>query len=231
MGKILLIETATEVCSIGLAIDGQLVAIEESFIRNEHAAKIQLLVEKTLLQADCSLKQIQAVAISIGPGSYTGLRVGLSAAKGYAFALDIPMIAINTLASLAYQGLKSNLFTKNALLIPMIDARRMEVYTGVWNDEFSNINPVAPMILEESSFNELLEAQTCFIMGSGAEKFKNLCNSKNLVYLNNIQSSVKGMYALANEFYEKKHFADIAYIEPFYLKEFIGTTPKKIFQI
>jgi len=229
MGKILLIETATEVCSIGLSIEGQLVAIEESFIRNEHAAKIQLLVEKTLLQADCTLKQIQAVAISIGPGSYTGLRVGLSAAKGYAFALDIPLIAINTLASLAYQGLNSPNYSKNGLLVPMIDARRMEVYAGVWNDEFININPVAPVILEESSFNELLEVQTCYIMGSGAEKFKNICKSPNLVYLNNIHSSVRGMYALANELFEKKHFADIAYIEPFYLKEFIGTTPKKIF--
>jgi tRNA threonylcarbamoyladenosine biosynthesis protein TsaB len=229
MGKILLIETATEVCSIGLSIDGHLVAIEESFIKNEHASKIQLLVEKTLQKANCSLKQIQAVAISIGPGSYTGLRVGLSAAKGYAFALDIPLIAINTLASLAYQGLNNPNYSKNGLLIPMIDARRMEVYTGVWTSELINIKTIAPEILDENSFQELLQDQTCCIMGSGAEKFKTICKSPNLIYLNEIQSSVRGMCSQANELFEKKLFEDIAYIEPFYLKEFIGTTPKKIF--
>jgi tRNA threonylcarbamoyladenosine biosynthesis protein TsaB len=229
MGKILLIETATEVCSIGLSINGELVSIEENFIKNEHAAKIQLLVEKTLLKANCSLNQIQAIAISIGPGSYTGLRVGLSAAKGYAFALDIPLIAINTLESLAFQGIQNPRYTKNGLVIPMIDARRMEVYTGVWNNELVNIQAIAPVILDENSFQDLLAAQTCFIMGSGAEKFKNCCQSPNLIYLQEIQSSVNGMCTLANELYEKKQFADIAYIEPFYLKEFIGTTPKKIF--
>lgn len=229
MASILLIETATDVCSVGLSVNGQLVACKESFIKNEHAAMLQVLVDRTLIEANSTFKQLDAIAISIGPGSYTGLRVGLSAAKGYCFALDIPLIAINTLESLAFQGLQNQMFTKNGLLIPMIDARRMEVYTGIWNDELMNIKPISPEIIDENSFQDLLDTQICYVMGTGAEKFKKVCKSPNLVFLNDIQSSVRGMNSIADDLFEKNQFADIAYIEPFYLKEFIGTTPKKIF--
>ncbi len=229
MATILLIETATDVCSVGIASNGKLVCVEESFVKNAHASQLQVLVEKAIQKATITLNQINAIAISIGPGSYTGLRVGLSAAKGYCFALNIPLIAIDTLESLAYQASKHTDFNNQGYLIPLLDARRMEVYTSVWDASLNKIKDVSPIILDAFSFQEYLSKGDCFIFGSGAEKFKAICNATNLIYLHEIYSSVKGMAGIAFNCFQENRFADIAYIEPFYLKDFVGTTPKKLF--
>lgn len=229
MTSILLIETATDVCSVGISTNGELVGMEELFIKNEHAAQLQVLVAKVLQKVQLELNQIDAVAISIGPGSYTGLRVGLSAAKGYCFALNIPLIAIGTLDAMAYQASMHPDFKGNGYLIPQLDARRMEVYSGVWNAALQIIEPVSPVILDASSYQKYLAVDTCYVFGSGAEKFKNHCKSAHLVYLHSLYASVKGMAKIAFTHYQENRVADIAYIEPFYLKDFIGTTPKKLF--
>jgi tRNA threonylcarbamoyladenosine biosynthesis protein TsaB len=229
MAIILLIETATDVCSVGISINGNLISIEESFVKNAHAAQLQILVETAIKKAAITLNQINAVAISIGPGSYTGLRVGLSAAKGYCFALNIPLIAIDTLESLTYQA--SNLLSikKTDYYIPLLDARRMEVYTGVWDASLNKIKEVTPVILDAFSFQDYLAKGDCIIFGSGAQKFKDICNATNLIYLKDVYASVKGMAVIAFHAFQESKFADIAYIEPFYLKDFVGTTPKKLF--
>ncbi len=229
MAIILLIETATDVCSVGISINGNLISIEESFVKNAHAAQLQILVETAIKKAAITLNQINAVSISIGPGSYTGLRVGLSAAKGYCFALNIPLIAIDTLESLTYQA--SNLLSikKTDYYIPLLDARRMEVYTGVWDASLKKIKEVTPVILDAFSFQDYLANGDCIIFGSGAQKFKDICNATNLIYLQDVYASVKGMAVIAFHAFQESKFADIAYIEPFYLKDFVGTTPKKLF--
>ncbi len=231
MAYILCIETATEICSVAIAFNGETIAIENDYSGNSHASQLHLIVARVLQKAGITFKELSAVAISKGPGSYTGLRVGVSAAKGYCYVLNIPLIAINTLQSLANGYLMQNP-NYSGLICPMIDARRMEVYCAVFDSNLNEILPTQAKIIDELSFaNELAQNEIVFI-GNGAEK----CNGK-FEYLSRFSGTkfeigyvcnASFISTLAQAAFDKNEFEDLAYFEPFYLKDFVGTIAKKL---
>ncbi len=229
MPKILCIETATEVCSVAISSQGKLLALEENHDGNAHASQLHNLVQKVLDSAGITLQDLDAVAVSKGPGSYTGLRVGVSTAKGYCYALGIPLIAINTLESLVRaQELGEREQATKSLYVPMLDARRMEVYCAVFDSRANMIQETEAKIMDESSFEDLLDENEIYFLGNGAVKCKNLLTHPNAKFLDNVLCSAKGMVDAAFEAFQAKRFEDTAYFEPFYLKDFVGTTPKKL---
>jgi tRNA threonylcarbamoyladenosine biosynthesis protein TsaB len=229
MPKILCIETATEVCSVAISSRGKLLALEENHDGNAHASQLHNLVQKVLDSAGITLQDLDAVAVSKGPGSYTGLRVGVSTAKGYCYALGIPLIAINTLESLLRgQVLGEREQTTTSLYVPMLDARRMEVYCAVFDRHANMIRQTEAKIIDETSFVDLLDDNEIYFIGNGAAKCKSLITHPHAKFLDNILCSAKGMVNAAFEAFQTKQFEDTAYFEPFYLKDFVGTTPKKL---
>ncbi len=226
MALILGIETATEVCSVALSKDGRCLAERNNFEGNTHAAQLHVMVEKLLQETGYTLKNLDAIAVSKGPGSYTGLRVGVSAAKGYAFALQIPLIAISSLDGLCEQAVKQ-ITEPKALLVPMIDARRMEVYTCVSNMELKEIDPVSAKIIDQETFKSLLGSNQMYFFGNGAEKCKPIIQHENANFLPNIVCLASGMMPLVEIAFQNKTFENLAYFEPFYLKDFVSTIPKK----
>jgi len=229
MPKILCIETATEVCSVAISSQGKLLALEENHDGNAHASQLHNLVHKVLDSAGITLQDLDAVAVSKGPGSYTGLRVGVSTAKGYCYALGIPLIAINTLESLLRgQVLGEREQTTTSLYVPMLDARRMEVYCAVFDSHANMIRQTEAKIIDETSFAGLLENNEVYFLGNGAAKCKSMITLPNAKFLDNVLCSAKGMVDAAFEAFQAKQFEDTAYFEPFYLKDFVGTTPKRL---
>jgi len=229
MPKILCIETATEVCSVAISSNGKLLALEENHDGNAHASQLHNLVHKVLDSAGITLQDLDAVAVSKGPGSYTGLRVGVSTAKGYCYALGIPLIAINTLESLLRgQVLGEREQTTTSLYVPMLDARRMEVYCAVFDSHANMIRQTEAKIIDETSFAGLLENNEVYFLGNGAAKCKSMITLPNAKFLDNVLCSAKGMVDAAFEAFQAKQFEDTAYFEPFYLKDFVGTTPKRL---
>ncbi|MDP1728377.1 MAG: tRNA (adenosine(37)-N6)-threonylcarbamoyltransferase complex dimerization subunit type 1 TsaB [Bacteroidota bacterium] len=228
MNLILCIETSTEVCSVALAQNGKTIGLLHIEQGNEHASKLNGLVQELLLKAGYGLNQLDAVAVCKGPGSYTGLRVGVSAAKGFCYALDIPLIAIDSLTSLAAYFVQHNNLDQNALLIPMIDARRMEVYTAVFNQKLNMLAPIEAKVIGQDSFTELLNRQELVFFGNGAEKCKANITHKNAVFVDGIHCSASGLCLLANEAFINNSFENVAYFEPYYLKDFVGTQARKL---
>ena len=226
MTKILSIETAASVCSAAVHENGRLLAVQELFIDKSHSGQLTLAIDNLVKNAGLELKDLSAVAVSEGPGSYTGLRIGTSTGKGLCYALDIPLLAVNTLEAMAAQAKKFNLH--DALLCPMLDARRMEVYCMLADASGKTIRETEAKVLDEDSFSvELAEGPVIFF-GSGAEKTKQLFgNNKNALYWDDVQPSAVGVGILAYEKFKNEQFEDVAYFEPFYLKEFRLTTPKK----
>ncbi len=226
MGIILNIETATKNCSVSLAKEGRVLTfLEENEAQYSHAEKLHLLIEEVCEKAEISLRELEAVAVSKGPGSYTGLRIGVSAAKGLCFALDIPLIAVATLDVLAHSAVP----TKNGLIVPLLDARRMEVYSAVFDATFSQIRETKAEIITEDSFaEELLRGEVVFL-GDGAKKVKEIITHENAVFIENSFPSAKTMSFLSEEKFKHKDFEDLAYFEPFYLKDFIAGKSKKYF--
>jgi tRNA threonylcarbamoyladenosine biosynthesis protein TsaB len=231
MALILCIETATEICSVAIAKDGKTIALAEDKLGNNHASQLHILVQKALDIAAISLQDINAVAVSKGPGSYTGLRVGVSSVKGYCYALQIPMIAINTLQSLANGYLTNNPDYKG-LVCPMIDARRMEVYCALFDDQLAEILPTQAKIIDDHSFHEELIQHEIVFIGNGAEK----CNGK-FEYSSRLSRTkfeigyvcnASFISSLAQDAFDKNEFENVAYFEPFYLKDFVGTVAKKL---
>ena len=222
MSYILNIETATTNCSVALAKDGKTILCKE--IANEgysHAERLHVFIEEIIKEAVITFQDLTAIAVSQGPGSYTGLRIGVSAAKGLCFALDIPLIAVDTLQILASQAKVSN-----GLIIPMIDARRMEVYSAIFNPNFEKQRAVEAEIITESSFEDL--QQTLYFVGDCAEKCKPVLTKENFIFLGDIKyPSAKEMSFLSFEQYKKNDFVDVAYFEPYYLKDFMMTVSKK----
>jgi tRNA threonylcarbamoyladenosine biosynthesis protein TsaB len=222
LGYILNIETATKNCSVTLAKDGKTIFCKE--IAEEgysHAERLHVFIEDVIKEAGITLHDLSAVAVSQGPGSYTGLRIGVSAAKGLCFALDIPLIAVDTL-----QALASQVVISNGLIIPMIDARRMEVYSAIFAPNYDRKREVLAEIITENSFNDLVE--TLYFVGDCADKCKSVLNKDNFVFLEHIQyPSAKEMSALSFEKFKKTDTVDVAYFEPYYLKDFIMTVSKK----
>lgn len=216
MATILCLETATTNCSVALSVNGSVVAIEEdSNNLYSHAEKLHAFVEKVCAEASVSIQELDAIAVSMGPGSYTGLRIGVSAAKGLCFALEIPLISIRTLESLA-----SQISAETKFVVPMLDARRMEVYAAVFSDNKQVRKTMAEIIVSDS-FLEYLEQDAVTFVGSGVEKFKSVCNHSNAVFVENKLPSACQMAKLAEAKYKISDTEDVAYFEPYYLKDFI----------
>lgn len=227
MALILLLETATTTCSVALADNENILAIKEQNERNIHASHITLFIEDVMNSAGKNYKQLDAIAISKGPGSYTGLRIGTSTAKGLCYALDIPLIAINTLQAMAYGLLQKNRYGQDTLLCPMIDARRMEVYTALYDAKLSAVLDTEAKILNESSFDAYLEHHPVVFFGDGAEKSKQLFGDhKNVVYID-FENSAEHLCLPASSKFLYAEFEDVSSFEPFYLKEYMFKAPGK----
>lgn len=222
LALILNIETATKNCSVSLAEDGKVLLLKEF---NEggysHAEKLHLFINEVIEQSGKKMTELNAVAVSKGPGSYTGLRIGVSAAKGLCFALDIPLIAINTLTSLAH-----SISISKGHKIPLLDARRMEVYSQVLNIENEIAEEVKAEIIDEHSFNKYLDKGEVTFVGDGAEKCKSVITHANAKFIDNYFPSAKEMAILSYNKYKKNDIEDVAYFEPFYLKDFVAIKPK-----
>lgn len=216
MAVILCIETATTNCSVSLAIDGKTVAVkEENSSKYSHAEKLHVFIDHILKENESLREKINAIAVSVGPGSYTGLRIGVSAAKGLAFSLDVPVIALSTLEILAQQGSSEADF-----IIPMIDARRMEVYSAVFDSDKREINKTEAHVLTKDSYSTYLSKGKCVFLGDGSQKFQKIVSSENAVFFKDKFPSASDMSKLAENKYKIGDFEDVAYFEPFYLKEF-----------
>lgn len=229
MALLLCIETATRVCSVSLSRDADLLAIRESEDPNVHAAMLTVFIDEMSRQANISLSELDAVAVSMGPGSYTGLRIGVAAAKGLCYALNKPLIAVSTLQAMAC-GMKDKVLAEypqsHLLFCPMIDARRMEVYCGFYTQENHEIREVRAEIVEEHSFSEFLETHPVVFGGDGAEKCKPILgNHPNANFLANFAASAKFMGLIAMDKFNRKSFENLAYFEPFYLKDFVAGKP------
>lgn len=231
MALILSIETTTSVCSVAIAKDGQLLSLRELNSKNSHAEILNGYIEDVLKESNTALADLNAVAVSEGPGSYTGLRIGVSTAKGLCYSLDIPLININTLQSLATHtrnNIDSELLEKeNLLFCPMIDARRMEAYTAHFNAKIEEARKVEAEIIDENTYAELLDKHTFVFSGDGSGKYQDIYqNHPNAHFYPDILLSAKGMIALAEKKFKAEDFADLAYFEPFYLKAFIAGIPR-----
>lgn len=230
MAFILGIETATSICSVALVSDGKILAIRESNGARDHSAMLTTYIAEVCAEAGLNYYQLDAIAVSMGPGSYTGLRIGVSSAKGLCYALDKPFIAIDTLKTLAWQALQKcrqqGKGLENVLLVPMLDARRMEVYTAVFDQNLQVIEPVNAHIVTEHSFMAFAGKEIIYF-GDGAIKCKSLLELKdNYTFLDTINLSASAVCRLAESEFENNNFADVAYCEPFYLKDFIAGKPR-----
>jgi tRNA threonylcarbamoyladenosine biosynthesis protein TsaB len=225
MSLILQIETATTVCSVALSENESVLAYKEIQQRNVHAEVITVFIDEILKAAGKQYHELEAVAASCGPGSYTGLRIGISVAKGLCFALDIPLIAIETLEAMTDGIIAQNIFAgdNDLLLCPMIDARRMEVFTAVFNIKGERIKPTSAEIVDESSFSELLKTHEIIFFGDGAIKCSDvLGTNSNVKIIPGFLNSARYLTKRAAEKYATKSFEDVAYFEPYYLKDFIA---------
>lgn len=226
MALILNIESSTKVCSVSLSIDNELLILKETDDSEySHSKFLTVFIQQALSETDYKMKDIDAVAVSRGPGSYTGLRIGVSVAKGISYSVKKPLLAIDTLQSMAL-GVSENNTSKSFLFCPMIDARRMEVYTSFYDSSNKQIRGVSADIISEDSYADLLEENEIFFFGDGASKCKEIIAHKNAFFIENIHPSAKYMVSLSNQAYIEKRFEDTAYFEPFYLKDFIATVPK-----
>jgi len=228
LGIILNIETSTRVCSVALAVDGKVVSIRESTVKNAHAESITVFSEEVIKEAKISFPDLDAVAVSKGPGSYTGLRIGVSTAKGFCYAINKPLIAINTLLALA-SGMKEkrNKISKSDLFCPMIDARRMEVYTAVFDYQLNEVQQTRAEVIDGGSFSKLMAYHNLIFAGDGADKCKPVLGQKTSVnFFNDFQASASYMCKIAEQKSVKGLFEDVAYFEPFYLKDFVAGIPK-----
>ena len=227
MSILLHIDTSTKLCSVAIAKDGVLLSLKEEYDEQySHAEKLNVFIEAAVAEAAISLADISAVAVSKGPGSYTGLRIGVSTAKGLCFGLNVPLIAVDTLQALSYGAQsKHPELAADALLCPMLDARRMEVYSQIFNTQGQEIRSIEAQIIDAQSFTTL--TQNLYLFGDGAQKcLETLSAQSNIHFLADIQTSALWMIAIAQQKFKAKHFEDVAYFEPFYLKDFIGG-PKK----
>jgi tRNA threonylcarbamoyladenosine biosynthesis protein TsaB len=224
MATILNIETATSLCSVAISVNGKVIASQESNESNVHAEKLAIFIQSVLEKSKLSLPYLDAIAIGSGPGSYTGLRIGTSTAKGLCYGLNKPLIAVSTLKAMAATAIKQE--SKNMLYCPMIDARRMEVYTALYDNTEKEIVPVHAEIIDEHSFSEYTNKHTLAFFGDGMPKIKELFRSTpNMIWLDGIRASACNMAGLAKDLFNKKEFNDLAYYEPFYLKDFIAKKP------
>ena len=231
MSRLIFIETSTSLCSTALAEDGHIVCSRRSSEPRAHASLTAVFVKEMLDEAGWTVRDLDAVCVSKGPGSYTGLRVGVSTAKGLCFGGNLPLIAVDTLEILARQAIEAGLPDGCKAILPMVDARRMEVYTAAFSPTGERLTDISPVVLDESSFADLFAAGPVAVIGDAAEKASTiLCHSgRSEETFVQCCPEASAMLAPAMAKYAKKEFEDVAYFEPFYLKQFIATTPKKLF--
>lgn len=231
MATILNIETSTEVCSVVLAKDGGILFEKGSTEGLNHSELLTVFIKELFTENNLQMEILDAVAVSKGPGSYTGLRIGVSVAKGLCYALDIPLIAIGTLDAMGFyasRNLNHNDTNErdNMLYCPMIDARRMEVYTALYNSKGENIKPVSAEIIDKNSFSSYFNDYKIQFFGNGAAKCNNLLIHPNALFDGPSRTSARFMQNLAERKYNNSEFENVAYFEPFYLKNFVATIPK-----
>ena len=224
MATILNIETSTEVCSVTISKDGELLFKKETLEGLSHSELLTVFIEELLAENNFKLKQLDAVAVSKGPGSYTGLRIGVSVAKGLCYGLEIPLIAVNSLEIMGTSTALNS--TENMLFCPMIDARRMEVYTALYNSKGEEIKPVSAEIIKDDFLLGYLANHKILFFGNGAEKCKTQITHPNAIFDGPDKTSAQFMQKLTETKYNKKEFENVAYFEPFYLKDFVATIPK-----
>ncbi len=260
---ILCLETSTAVCSVALVENGKVIALRESLDGQNHAEKITIFIDEVMKEANVSYRDLDAVATSMGPGSYTGLRIGVSTAKGLCYAMEKPLIAVDTLAAMAH-GFKDYKTTRlqdykevaetqrrrdaefktqssefktqssefkaqssESILCPMIDARRMEVYSAFFNEKLERVSETSAIIIDESSFMEMKQNSHLYLFGDGADKLASLFeNDENITVVEKFHCSASYMAELADRAFKNKDFVDTAYFEPFYLKNFVPGMPK-----
>lgn len=229
MSCIVHIETATDVCSVALSENGKVIAHKEDYEGPNHSIVLGPFVDEMVSFADSHAIPVDAVAVSCGPGSYTGLRIGVSIAKGLCYGRDLKLISVSTLKLLCVPLLLAEQIPEDALLCPMIDARRMEVYSAIYTRRLEAVKDVSADIIDENSYVELLGKQPVVFFGNGADKCKEVIKHPNAIFLDDVKPLAKNMLPLAEKAYLQGKFEDVAYFEPFYLKEFVATQPKKIF--
>ena len=225
---ILCLETATPTCSVAINEKGKTLALRECKGQNAHSEKITLFIKEVLEETGLQAEQLDAVAVSKGPGSYTGLRIGVSTAKGVCYAADLPLLAIDTLHAMAY-GMAARLadsLQPSDLLIPMIDARRMEVYRAVFDAQLNSVSNTEALVVDEHSFDDLLEHHRLWLFGDGAPKLSPLFQNQPKIHIvDDLWPSAAYMAELADKALAFNDFVDVAYFEPFYLKDFVAGKP------
>lgn len=227
MSCILHIETSTTVCSVAVSEEGQNIFVKEDFQGPSHATLLGGFVDEALSLIDSHAIPLDAVAVSCGPGSYTGLRIGVSMAKGICYGREVPLIGLPTLEVLAVPVLLYHDLPDDALLCPMIDARRMEVYASIYDRALNAVRGTSADIIDENSYLDFLNERPVYFFGNGAAKCREKITHPNAHFLDNIHPLAKMMFPLAEKAMANNKFEDVAYFEPFYLKEFIATVPKK----
>ena len=227
---ILHIETSTELCSVALSHGSSCLAVRENSEDRNHATMLTPFINDLLNEIDVSIRHLDAIAVSSGPGSYTGLRIGLSTAKGLCYGGNIPLIAVSTLQAMSMGFVRQYDVPLSTLLCPMIDARRMEVYTALYDRDGGQVNHISAEIITEQSFEQWLDAHRIFFFGNGAAKCSTTITHPNAVFPEDFAHSARYMIQPALQAYSEKKFEDVAYFEPFYLKDFIAG-PKKNLKI
>ena len=234
---ILCLETSTAVCSVALVDNSNVIALRESLDGQNHAEKITIFIDEVMKEANISYNELEAIAVSKGPGSYTGLRIGVSTAKGLCYAMEKPLIAIDTLAAMTEGFLDNNFdndhdtniksLPSSSIFCPMIDARRMEVYSAFFTEDMKKIYETEALIIDESSFSDLKLNHHLYLFGDGADKLVSLFeNEENITVIEKFHCSAAYMARLAEEAFKNNDFVDTAYFEPFYLKDFVPGIPK-----
>ena len=223
MALILNIETATKICSVALAKDRMVIASKETSEGNSHSTLLAPFIKEIMDNSDYSFNDLDGIAVSMGPGSYTGLRIGVSTAKGLCFGLDIPLIAVSTLEAMTVQAVKQYpSLDKHMLLSPMIDARRMEAYSQFFNTDLKPLNKISAIVVDEETYKTELTKQPILFFGDGALKCEPIINNSKAIFFEGGLPSAEGMASVAERQFNNQDFADVAYFEPFYLKEFVA---------
>ena len=228
MSCILHIETSTNVCSVAVSEDGQCIFSKEDFSGPNHAVSLGTFVDEALSFADSHAIPVDAVAVSCGPGSYTGLRIGVSMAKGICYANDIKLLSVPTLQLMCVPILLREMVDDDALLCPMLDARRMEVYAAVYDRALREVRPVQADIVDADTYRRLLDEHPVYFFGNGAEKCMSVINHPNAHFIPDIHPLAKWMMPLAERRMMNQQYEDVAYFVPFYLKDFVAKMPKKM---
>ena len=228
MATILHIETSTDVCSVAVSEDGQVIFDQEDHSGPNHAERLGTMVDEALSFTDNHAIPFDAVAVSCGPGSYTGLRIGVSMAKGVCYGRNLKLIAVPTLELLSVPILLREIPEEDALLCPMLDARRMEVYAGIYDRGLKSIRPIQADIVDGETYKAYLDERPVYFFGNGAKKCQEAIHHPNAHFIEDIEPLAKWMQPLAEKRFLNEQFEDVAYFVPFYLKHFVAKMPKKL---